>query len=58
MKAFTYKSAKSEEEAVQALGPGALPLAGGTTLLNLMKDRVVEPEVTAGDIAIGAGHAD
>lgn len=45
MKAFTYKSAKSEEEAVKALGPGALPLAGGTTLLNLMKDRVVEPEV-------------
>jgi xanthine dehydrogenase YagS FAD-binding subunit len=45
MKAFTYKSAKSEEEAVQALGPGALPLAGGTTLLNLMKDRVVEPSV-------------
>ena len=45
MKAFTYKSAKTEEEAVQALGPGALPLAGGTTLLNLMKDRVVEPSV-------------
>src|ERR1043165_6957844 len=45
MKAFTYKSARSEEEAVKALGPGALPLAGGTTLLNLMKDRVVEPEV-------------
>src|SRR5688572_1165586 len=45
MKAFTYKSAKSEAEAVKALGPGALPLAGGTTLLNLMKDRVVEPDV-------------
>ena len=45
MKAFTYKSARSEEEAVKALGPGALPLAGGTTLLNLMKERVVEPEV-------------
>src|SRR6185295_7376228 len=45
MKAFTYKSARSEEEAVKALGPGALPLAGGTTLLNLMKDRVVEPDV-------------
>ena len=45
MKAFTYKSAKTEEEAVQALGTGALPLAGGTTLLNLMKDRVVEPDV-------------
>src|SRR2546423_1121722 len=45
MKAFTYKSARSEEEAVKALGPGALPLAGGTTLLNLMKERVVEPDV-------------
>jgi xanthine dehydrogenase YagS FAD-binding subunit len=45
MKAFTYKSARTEEEAVKALGPGALPLAGGTTLLNLMKERVVEPEV-------------
>src|SRR6185436_6684608 len=45
MKAFTYKSAKSEEEAVKALGPGALPLAGGTTLLNLLKERVVETEV-------------
>jgi xanthine dehydrogenase YagS FAD-binding subunit len=44
MKAFTYKSAKTEEEAVKALGQGALPLAGGTTLLNLMKDRVVEPD--------------
>jgi xanthine dehydrogenase YagS FAD-binding subunit len=45
MKAFTYKSPRSEEEAVKALGHGALPLAGGTTLLNLMKDRVVEPDV-------------
>jgi xanthine dehydrogenase YagS FAD-binding subunit len=45
MKAFMYKSARSEEDAVRALGPGALPLAGGTTLLNLMKERVVEPEV-------------
>lgn len=45
MKAFTYKSARSEEQAVRALGPGALALAGGTTLLNLLKERVVEPEV-------------
>jgi xanthine dehydrogenase YagS FAD-binding subunit len=45
MKAFTYKSPKSEEEAVKALGRGALPLAGGTTLLNLMKEHVVEPDV-------------
>jgi len=45
MKPFTYKSASSEAEAVKLLGAGALPLAGGTSLLNLMKERVVEPEV-------------
>ena len=45
MKAFTYKSASTEVEAVKALGAGALPLAGGTSLLNLMKERVVEPDV-------------
>jgi xanthine dehydrogenase YagS FAD-binding subunit len=45
MKAFTYKSARTEAEAVKALGAGALPLAGGTSLLNLMKERVVEPDV-------------
>ena len=44
MKAFTYKSAATEEAAVKMLGPKALPLAGGTNLLNLMKDRVVEPD--------------
>jgi xanthine dehydrogenase YagS FAD-binding subunit len=44
MKAFTYKSAASEEQAVKALGPTALPLAGGTSLLNLMKERVLEPD--------------
>jgi len=45
MKPFTYKAATTEAEAVKALGAGALPLAGGTSLLNLMKERVVEPEV-------------
>jgi xanthine dehydrogenase YagS FAD-binding subunit len=45
MKAFTYKSVTSEEQAVKALGANALPLAGGTSLLNLMKERVLEPEV-------------
>jgi xanthine dehydrogenase YagS FAD-binding subunit len=45
MKAFTYKSATTEGEAVKALGAGALPLAGGTCLLNLMKEHVVEPDV-------------
>ncbi len=45
MKAFTYKSAASEADAVAALGPGAVALAGGTSLLNLMKERVIEPSV-------------
>ncbi len=45
MKAFTYKSATTEDQAVKALGANALALAGGTSLLNLMKERVLEPEV-------------
>jgi xanthine dehydrogenase YagS FAD-binding subunit len=45
MKAFTYRSPTREDEAVKLLGAGALPLAGGTNLLNLMKDRVLEPDV-------------
>lgn len=45
MKAFAYKSAASEEDAVRSLGPGALALAGGTSLLNLLKDRVLEPDL-------------
>lgn len=44
MKAFVYKSPASEEDAVRALGPNAVVLAGGTNLLNLMKDRIIEPE--------------
>lgn len=45
MKAFTYRSATSEAGAVKLLGPNARPLAGGTNLLNLMKERVVNPDV-------------
>lgn len=45
MKPFTYQSAASEKEAVALLGPAARPLAGGTSLLNLMKDHIVEPDV-------------
>lgn len=45
MKAFTYKSAATEDEAVKLLGQGALPLAGGTSLLNLMKEDVLAPAV-------------
>lgn len=48
MKAFTYKSATSEAEAVAALAGNAQALAGGTNLLNLMKERVLEPDVVVG----------
>jgi xanthine dehydrogenase YagS FAD-binding subunit len=44
MKPFTYLSAANEAEAVRLLGAGRLALAGGTSLLNLMKEHVVEPE--------------
>jgi xanthine dehydrogenase YagS FAD-binding subunit len=44
MKAFTYHSATSEQEATSLLGPKALALAGGTDLLNLMKERVIGPD--------------
>ncbi|HVR75577.1 MAG TPA: xanthine dehydrogenase family protein subunit M, partial [Planctomycetota bacterium] len=45
MKAFAYKVATSEESAVKLLGEKALALAGGTSILNLMKNYVLEPEV-------------
>lgn len=44
MKAFTYHAPASEQEAVKLLGAKALPLAGGSSLLNLMKERVLEPD--------------
>jgi xanthine dehydrogenase YagS FAD-binding subunit len=44
MKAFTYHSPTSEQAAVTLLGAGAVPLAGGSSLLNLLKERVLEPE--------------
>jgi xanthine dehydrogenase YagS FAD-binding subunit len=45
MKAFAYRSATSEESAAKLLGDKALPLAGGTNLINLMKNFVLQPEV-------------
>lgn len=45
MKAFTYHGPASEEEAVKLLGAKGVALAGGSSLLNLMKERVIEPEV-------------
>lgn len=48
MKAFTYRIASSEENACKILGEQpekSLPIAGGTSLLNLMKDYVLQPDV-------------
>ena len=45
MKAFTYKSAATEGDAVKMLGRNAVPLAGGTSLLSLMKESVLGPDV-------------
>lgn len=52
MKAFVYKSPPSEEEAIKALGPNAVILAGGTNLLNLMKEKVLEPDTVVNIKAI------
>ncbi len=45
MKSFAYVSAPTEADAVKMLGEKALALAGGTSLLNLMKDYVLQPDV-------------
>ena len=45
MKAFKYTVADSESAAAKLLGEGSLALAGGTNLVNLLKERVVEPDV-------------
>lgn len=44
MKAFEYVGATSVDQAVKALTPGSAPLAGGTDLINRMKDYVTSPE--------------
>lgn len=44
MKNFQYVTAANAQDAVKALGPKALPLAGGTDLLNAMKDYALQPE--------------
>jgi xanthine dehydrogenase YagS FAD-binding subunit len=45
MKAFTYRVATSEESAAKLLGAKSLALAGGTSLINLMKNYVLQPDV-------------
>jgi xanthine dehydrogenase YagS FAD-binding subunit len=44
MRAFSYRSASSAENAAKWLGAKALPLAGGSSLLNLIKEEVLEPD--------------
>ncbi|MYZ49738.1 FAD binding domain-containing protein [Propylenella binzhouense] len=52
MKAFTYQRAGSAEDAARlAAHPGAMLLAGGTTLLDLAKCGVAEP-----DMLVDIGH--
>lgn len=45
MKAFKYTAPITESGACKHLGENALAYAGGTNLLNLMKDHVLEPDV-------------
>jgi xanthine dehydrogenase YagS FAD-binding subunit len=45
MKSFSYVSAPTEADAVKLLNEKSLALAGGTSILNLMKDYVIQPEV-------------
>jgi xanthine dehydrogenase YagS FAD-binding subunit len=44
MKAFKFYTASSEESAVKLLGANSVAYAGGTNLLNLMKNYVLSPE--------------
>jgi xanthine dehydrogenase YagS FAD-binding subunit len=44
MKNFTYINAGSEKSAVESLNEKALALAGGTDILNLMKDYILQPD--------------
>jgi xanthine dehydrogenase YagS FAD-binding subunit len=45
MKNFEYLQPKSMEEASEAAKAGALPFAGGTDVLGLVKDGIIAPEV-------------
>lgn len=45
MKSFKYTVARSASSACELLGENSLAFAGGTSLLNLMKEYVVQPEV-------------
>lgn len=45
MKSFKYTAAASAEDACRKLGESSAALSGGTNLLALMKDHILEPDV-------------
>ncbi len=53
MKSFKYTAATSAAQASKLLGGNAVALAGGSNLLNLMKEHVVEPDVVVDLKSIG-----
>ncbi len=57
MRSFRYATARSFAEAVSLLGPDAVPLAGGTDLVPLMQERLVQPRLLV-DVRRIAGSAD
>jgi xanthine dehydrogenase YagS FAD-binding subunit len=68
MNSFAFHRAKDEGEAIRAAAAGARPLAGGTTLVDLMREHIEQPkalvdinqlsarkiEITARGLEIGA----
>jgi xanthine dehydrogenase YagS FAD-binding subunit len=58
MYSFTFERAGDPGSALRAFGPDASYLAGGTTLLDLMKLEVMRPEVLIDVNALRKTHAD
>jgi CO/xanthine dehydrogenase FAD-binding subunit len=58
MYSFSFERAGDSASALRAFGPGASDLAGGTTLLDLMKLEVMRPEVVIDVDALRKTHAD
>jgi len=60
MKAFTFQQASAAEDAVRAVGvrPGAMFLAGGTTLVDLMRVDVLTPDTVVGVRHLGMSSID
>lgn len=60
MKAFTFQRVAAADEAARALGarPGAMFLAGGTTLVDLMKVGVLTPDTVVSVRHLGMSNID